>query len=114
LKSYAELNQPEAIKILSSNMKNANLSYVNIAEVCIDNKLNDLAVENIKKINIEELFDYKLGMFKYLDKYAEALEAIISYKNFDKKKEYVEDILGKVPELKYKVDELCVKYKTTL
>jgi len=95
-------------------MKNANLSYVNIAEVCIDNKLNDLAVENIKKITSEELFDYKLGMLKYLDKYSEALETIIANKNFDKKREYVEDILAKAPELKYKVDELCVKYKINL
>ena len=95
-------------------MKNTNLSYVNIADICMDYKLNDLAVENIKKINVEELFDYKLGMLKYLDKYAEALEAVISNKSFDKKREYVEDILNKAPEFKYKVDELCVKYKVTL
>jgi len=95
-------------------MKNTNLSYVNIAEICMDYKLTDLAVENIKKISHEELFDYKLGMLKYLEKYPEALEVIISNKNFDKKREYVEDILIKAPEFKFKVDELVVKYKVNL
>mgnify|MGYP000898907216 CR=1 FL=1 len=94
-------------------MKNTNLSYINFAEICMDYKLTDLAVENIKKINNEELFDYKLSMLKYLDKYSEALEAIISNRNCDKKREYIEDILSKDPELKYKVDEFCVKYKVS-
>jgi hypothetical protein len=94
-------------------MKNTNLSFVNFAEICMDYKLTDLAVENIKKINNEELFDYKLAMLKYMDKNTEALEAIISNRNCDKKRECVEDILSKNPELKYKVDELCVKYKVS-
>lgn len=108
------MNQPEAIKILASNVKTNHLSYVNIAEICMDHKLTDIAVENIKKINNEELFEYKIGMLKHMEKYAEALEAIISNKNCDKKREYIEDILSKVPELKYKVDELIVKYKVNL
>ncbi len=95
-------------------MKNSNLSYVNFAEICMDYKLTDLAVENIKKINNEDLFDYKLSMFKYMEKFNEALEAIISNSNCDKKKEYVDDILIREPQLKYKVDELCVKYKVSL
>lgn len=79
----------------------------------MDHKLTDLAIENIKRINHEELFDYKLSMLKYMEKYEDALEVIISNRNIDKKREYVEDILGKDPELKYKVDELCVKYKVS-
>lgn len=114
LKTYAELNQPEAIKILASNMKNTNLSYVNLAEICMDFKLTDLAVDNIKKITSEELFDYKLAMLKHMDKNADALEVIISNKGFDKKREYVEDIVNKAPDLKYKVDEFCTKYKVNL
>ena len=114
LKTYAELNQPDAIKMLVNNMKNFNLSYMNFADICTDYKLIDLAIEYIKKINHEELFDYKLAMFKYLEKYPEALEAIISYKSFDKKKESVDEILSKFPEFKFKVEELCVKYKVNL
>ena len=76
-------------------MKNTNLSYINFAEICMDYKLTDLAVENIKKINNEELFDYKLSMLKYMDKYSEALEAIISNRSFDKKREYIDDIINK-------------------
>ena len=79
----------------------------------MDYKLTDLAIENLKKINNEELFDYKISMLKYMEKNLEALEAIISNKSFDKKREYIEDILSKEPDLKYKVDELCVKYKIT-
>ena len=47
-------------------------------------------------------------------KYADALEVVISNKKCERKTEYVKEILNKAPQLQYKVDELCVKYKITI
>jgi hypothetical protein len=47
-------------------------------------------------------------------KYMDALEVVISNRKCERKVDYVNDILNKAPELQYKVDELCVKYKVQL
>lgn len=44
----------------------------------------------------------------------DALEVVISNRKCERKVDYVNDILNKAPELQYKVDELCVKYKVQL
>lgn len=48
-------------------MKNSNLHYVNLADVCVDNNLNDLAADYIKRITEDDYFDYKIAMLKYIE-----------------------------------------------
>jgi hypothetical protein len=67
LRTYAENSQADAIRLLSSNMKTSNLSYLNFSEICVEYKLNDMAAEFIKKITEEDYFDYKIDMLKFIE-----------------------------------------------
>jgi hypothetical protein len=67
LKTYAENGQQEAIKLLASNMKTSNLSYLNFSELCVEYKFNDLAAEFIKKITEEDYFDYRIDMLRFIE-----------------------------------------------
>ena len=49
-------------------------------------------------------------MLKYMEKYADALECIITDKDCDRKDILVNDILAKKPDLRNKSDELFAKH----
>ena len=74
------------------------------------------AVEYIKQIVDADYFDYKIDMLQYMEKYDDALEAIISDKNKDaeKMKQLVDEIIIKRPDLKKRVEDLCLQYKVNL
>ena len=57
-------------------------------------------------ITDEDYFDYKVEMLKYIEKYSDALEVIISDKDCENKAMLVNDILNRSPDLRKKVDEL--------
>ena len=73
-------------------------------------------MEYIKQITDADYFDYKVDMLKYMEKYEDALEVIISDKNKDteRMKTLVESIEKKRPDLKKKVEDLCLQYKVNL
>jgi len=58
----------DAIKLLV-NTKNSPLTFLNFAEICIDNDLRDIAVDYIKKIQEEIYFEYKIAMLKHIGLY---------------------------------------------
>ena len=48
-----------------------------------------------------------------MGKYLEAVQAALSDKKYDLKHELINKVLYKKPELKSKVEELCIKYKVS-
>ena len=112
LRTYAEMNKFDAIDnvLNGTTLKKLNLTPLNMAELYVDYKKYDKAVEYIKQINEPDYFDYKIEMLKYMEKYADALECIITDKDCDRKDILVNDILAKKPDLRHKADELFSKY----
>ena len=112
LRAYAGMNRFDAIdNVLKGNtLKKLNLTPLNLAELYVDYKKYDKAVEYIKQITESDYFDYKIEMLKYMEKYADALECIISDKDCDRKDMLVNDILAKKPDLRSKADELFAKF----
>jgi tetratricopeptide (TPR) repeat protein len=112
LRAYAEMNRFDAIdNVLKGNtLKKLNLTPLNLAELYVDYKKYDKAVEYIKQITESDYFDYKIEMLKYMEKYSDALECIISDKDCDRKDMLVNDILAKKPDLRTKADGLFAEY----
>ncbi len=112
LRAYAGMDRFDAIdNVLKGNtLKKLNLTPLNLAELYVDYKKYDKAVEYIKQITESDYFDYKIEMLKYMEKYADALECIITDKDCDRKDMLVNDILAKKPDLKTRADELFAKY----
>lgn len=116
IRAYAEMKHFDAIDALYNNgdFKKLDLSFLNFAEVYIDYGQKDKAAEALKRITEPEYFGYKIELLKYIEKYADALEAIISDKSCEMKGPLVNEILAKHGDLKNKVNELCAKYKVQL
>ena len=91
-------------------LKKMGLSPLNVAELYMEYKEYDKAVEYIKQIKDGQFFNYKIDMLKYMEKYVDALEAIISDKDYDKNIFMINEILNKRPDLKQKANELFNKY----
>ena len=91
-------------------LKKMGLSPINIAELFFEFKEYDRAVEYIKQIKDSQYYEYKIEMLKYMEKYVDALEVIISDRETEKMIFMVNDILNKRPDLRIKADELYRKY----
>ena len=117
-RAYAQQQKFDEIEntINKFTLKKLGLSALNIAEIYMEYKNYDKAVEYIKQITDNDYFEYKIDMLRYMEKYEEALEVIISDKNKDpdKMKILVENIEKKRPDLKKKVEDLCLQYKVNL
>ena len=117
-RAYAEKNKFDEIEniINKFTLKKLGLSPINMAEIYMEYNKYDKAVEYIKQITDNDYFDYKVDMLKYMEKYEDALEVIISdkYKDPEKMKIMVESIEKKRPDLKKKVEDLCLQYKVNL
>ena len=96
-----------------SSLKKLNLTPLNVAEFYMEFNQNDKAVPFIKLMNDSDYFDYKVDMLMYMEKYADALEVVISGKS-DRMIDFVNDILRRKPELQSYVKDLCQKYKVSL
>ena len=118
MKTYAENGNYSDIEntITKVTLKKLGLTPLNIAEIYFEFKQYDKAVEYIKQITEADYFDYKIDMLQFMEKYEDALEIIISDKNKDveRMKQACDDILAKRPDLKKKLDELCLQYKVNL
>ena len=112
LKGFAESGKMVLIDetIKKYTLKKMGLSPLNVAELYMEYKEYDKAVEYIKQIKDGQFFNYKIDMLKYMEKYVDALEAIISDKDYDKNIFMINEILNKRPDLKQKANELFNKY----
>jgi hypothetical protein len=112
LKGYAEAGKMALIDetIKKYTLKKMGLSPLLVAELFMEYKEYDKAVEYIKQINEPDYFDYKIEMLKYMEKYADALECIITDKDCDRKDMLVNDILAKKPDLRTKAAGLFAEY----
>ena len=117
-RTYAENGKFDDIEnlITKLTLKKLGLNPLNIAEIYLEHNKYDKAVEYIKQIVDSDYFDYKIDMLQYMEKYEDALEAIISDKNKDaeKMKQLVDEIIIKRPDLKKRVEDLCLQYKVNL
>ena len=113
--TYGEMGLLNAIdaflKKSNNNVKKLGLTYLNLAEIYFQFKGYDRAAENIKNINDPCYFEYKIEMLKLMEKYETALEVIIPDKNSINKKDLVNDILRRNPNLRQKAEELFAKIK---
>ena len=117
-RTYAEQGKFEEIEniINKFTMKKLGVTAINMAEIYMEFNKYDKAVEYIKQINDVDYFDYKVDMMLFMEKYEDALEVIISdkYKEPEKVKKLIDNIEKKRPDLKKKVEDLCLQYKVNL
>ena len=117
-RTYAEQGKFEEIEniINKFTMKKLGVTAINMAEIYMEFNKYDKAVEYIKQINDVDYFDYKIDMMLFMEKYEDALEVIISdkYKEPEKVKKLIDNIEKKRPDLKKKVEDLCLQYKVNL
>ena len=118
LRTMAEQGQFDDIENLinKNTLKKLGLTPLNVAEIYMEYNNYDKAVEYVRQIFDNDYFDYKVDMLQYMEKYEDALEVIISDKNKDpeKMKQLVDEIQTKRPDLKKKVEDLCLQYKVNL
>ena len=100
--------------VKDSSLKKLNLTPLNLAELYLEYKKYDLAVEYIRQINNSDYFDYKVEMLIFMEKYEDALDVIISSKKIDRIPDRINEILIKKPSLQNLVKDLCDKYKVNL
>ena len=115
-RSYLEMKHPEAIdkQLTKTSLKKLGLTPIIMGEIYYDYKYYDKAAEYLVQVKEPEYFSYALEMLKSMEKYKEALEAIISNKDCDNKALLVNDILRKQPRYQKNVEEFCAKYKVNL
>ena len=115
-RTYLELKRPDAVDTVlqKTSLKKLGLTPMNMGEIYYDNKYYEKSTEYL--IQVKEPFDftYVIDILKSMEKYKEALEFIISNKDFDDKEIMVKEILKKQPKYENYVNELCEKYKVTL
>ena len=112
LRSFAEAGKINLIEdaIKKYTLKKMGLTPLNVAEIYFEFKEYDKAVEYIKQIKDGQFYHYKIEMLKYMEKYTDALEVIISDSESDKMIFMINEILNKRPDLKKKAEELYRKY----
>ena len=103
----------EILKNNYNNLKKYNLSFLNMAEIYLKFNQYDKAVKVIKFLIEPFYIPYKLDMMKYMNKYEDALETVITDKNIDIN--YMNHILKELifikPNLLQTAIELASKYK---
>ena len=116
--AHGEMNKLSAIDVLvertHNNIKKINLTYLNLFQIACTFKQNDLAAKYSTFLTEPIFFEYKLDMLKQIEKYEEALEAIITNKNIENVSELVKEIASKKPKLLRKAKELAEKHKVIL
>ena len=103
----------EILKNNYNNVKKYNLSFLNMAEIFLKFNEYDKAVKVIKFLIEPFYIPYKLDMMKYMNKYEDAMEIVITDKNIDIN--YMNHILKELifikPNLLQTAIELASKYK---
>ena len=105
-------NSEEIEKIVTKEgYKKLNISPLKIANIFHEFRADDKAAEYALKETNPELCEEKFNFLMGIEKYIEAARAVLSDKKNDRKMEFINTILKKKPELKSKIDELCIEYK---
>ena len=106
----------EILKNNYNNLKKYNLSFLNMAEIYLKFNQYDKAVKVIRFLIEPFYIQYKLDMMKFMNKYEDALEIIITDKNIDIN--YMNHILKELifikPNLLQKATDLASKYKIAI
>ena len=99
--------------IQKEGYKKLDISPLKIANIFYEFQKNDKAVEYALLEDNKDLYDDKFNFLMLMGKYLEAVQAALSDKKYDLKHELINKVLYKKPELKSKVEELCIKYKVS-
>lgn len=85
-----------------------------MAEIYYDYKIYDKATEYLLQVKETCYLFYVVDLLKNMGDYKNALEIIISNKDYEMKEGQINEILKKDPNLKEYVEELLTKYKVSL
>ena len=113
LRALCKNNNSEEIDriINKEGYKKLNISPLKVANIFHEFRMDDKAAEYAKLETNPELYEEKYNFLIGIDKYLDAAEAALSNKKNEKMMDFINNILRKKPELKPKIDELCIKYK---
>ena len=95
-------------------IKKLGLTPLNMAEIYYDYKIYDKATEYLLQVKETCYLFYVVDLLKNMGDYKNALEIIISNKDYEMKEGQINEILKKDPNLKEYVEELLTKYKVSL
>ena len=95
-------------------IKKLGLTPLNMAEIYYDYKIYDKATEYLLQVKEACYLFYVVDLLKSMGDYKNALEIIISNKDYEMKEGQINEILKKDPNLKEYVEELLTKYKVSL
>jgi hypothetical protein len=106
----------ELLKNNYNNLKKFSLSVLNMVEIYFIFNQYDKAIKVINLLIDPFYFQYKLDMLKYMKKYEDALEIIISDKNIhvESINDSLREIINLKPTLLQKAKELASKYKVSI
>lgn len=115
--AHGEAGKIEAIDVLvkrANNLKKVNLTYLNLVEIFCKFKKYQIAAEYSKFLTEPFFFEYKIDLLKYMERWEDAMEAIISNKNLENASELVKEIASIKPKLLREAKRLAEKYKVVL
>ena len=95
-------------------LKKLGLTPLNMAEIYYDYKIYNKATEYLLQVKEANYLFYVVDLLKTMGEYKNALEIIISNKDYEMKERQINEILKKDPTLKEYIDELCIKYKVSI
>ena len=106
----------EILKNNYNNLKKHNLSFLNMIEIYLKFNQYDRAVKVIKFLIEPFYIQYKLDMMKFMNKYEDALEIIITDKNLDidNMNHILKELIYIKPNLLQKATDLAAKYKIAI
>ena len=115
-RALCKVNNIEEIDkiIRKDGYKKLNISPLKVANIFHEFRNDDKAAEYAKLETNPELYEEKFNFLMGMEKYLDAAEAALSDKKNEKMLDCINTVLRKKPELKPRIDELCIKYKVRL
>ena len=115
-RALCKVNNIEEIDkiIRKDGYKKLNISPLKVANIFHEFRNDDKAAEYAKLETNPELYEEKFNFLMGMEKYLDAAEAALSDKKNEKMLDFINTVLRKKPELKPRIDELCIKYKVRL
>ena len=115
-RSFLELKRPDWIEnqLQKTSLKKLGLNPINLAEIFYDHKYYDHAAKYLVQEKNISYYNYIVDLFRYMKKYKEWLEYIISNKNIEDKTEAINEVLSISPGTEQFLQEFCTKYKVNL
>ena len=98
----------------TNNIKKINLTYLNLVEIFYRFKQYDYAAKYSKFLTEANYFEYKIDLLKSMERFEDAMEAIISNKNIENPSQLVKEIASRKPKYLRTAKALAEKYKVNL